>query len=184
VFLGGAAAILVMTGIPLAFNPEVIDQYHFAVAQYPPRFLCPTFGSLLRLEFGEEKLWLNFIAPILGLAWFLFHWRRHRLSWEWKDQINILLFMSLLTASYGVWPFDLVVLLIPVLHVAVMVFQCRNVHMVSFSVTALLGFDILALLFMNVKYTDQYWHLWMTPMVLYCFLRLRGQRDCQLQDIH
>jgi hypothetical protein len=182
VFVGGAAALLVMTVIPLAFNPEVIDQYRFAVSQYPPRFLCPTFGSLLRLGFGEEKLWLNYIPPIFGLAWFLFHWRSHRLSWVWKDQIDILLFMSLLTASYGVWPFDLVVLLIPLLHAAVMVFQSRNVNVATFSLTALLGFDVLALLFMNVKYTDQYWYLWMTPVVLYCFLRVRGQRDCILQN--
>jgi hypothetical protein len=179
---GGFVTLLVMTAIPLAYNPAVIGQYLFAVSQYPPRFLCPTPGSLLRLVFGEDKLWLNLIPAIFGLVWFGFHWRSRRHSWDWKDQVSILFFASLLTATYGVWPFDLVVLLLPVLHAAVTVFLSRNIHAARFGLTALFGFNVLAVLFMNVKYTDQYWNVWMTPMLLYCYWRLRGHGDGQLQS--
>jgi hypothetical protein len=35
----------------------------------------------------------------------------------------------------------------------------------------------MAFFLMNVRYTDQYWHVWMTPMILYCYLSLRRGRQ-------
>lgn len=175
VLLGGGIALALLTVLPLACNPQVIQQYRYAMAHYPPRFLCPTLGSLLRVGFGLDKLWLQFVPMALGLGWFGVHWWRARRNWVWAEQVPVLLLASFLTASYGVWQFDLVVLLVPVIQTAVAVFRSRQARAVGFALTAFLGFDAMALLMMNVKYTDQYWHVWMTPMILYTSWTLRRQ---------
>jgi hypothetical protein len=172
---GGTLALAILTAIPLACNPKVIQQYRYALSAYPPQFLCPTIGALLRLAFGMERLWLQFIPMIFGLGWFALHWLRHRRTWVWADQTPVLLLASFLTASYGVWSFDLVVLLVPLVQTAVGVWCSQRPGMAIFALITLLGFDAMALATMNVRYTDQYWHVWMTPMVLYSYLTLRRQ---------
>ena len=81
--------------------------------------------------------------------------------------------MSFLTASYGAWPFDLVVLLIPLLQGAVWVLRDRTRGTVLFATVAYFGFDLTAYLMKDIRYTDYYWCAWMTPMLFYCYLVLR-----------
>ena len=45
------------------------------------------------------------------------YWRRYRLDWNWRNRLPMVLTLSVLTAAYG-WPFDEVVLLVPVLMIA------------------------------------------------------------------
>ncbi len=173
VLAGGALMLAVLTAIPLACNPQVLRQYQDAMTQSPPRMLSPTPGALLRLAFGLDKLWLQYVPAGFGLLWFAFHWARHRRRWVWGEQVPVLLIASFLTASYGAWQFDLVVLLIPVLQLAAWVSRPERSRDVSFALMAFLGFDAIALFLMDIRYTDQYWHVWMTPMILYCYLSLR-----------
>jgi hypothetical protein len=175
IFTGGALAVVALTAAPLACNPHVWHQYQEAVATRPPEMLSPTIGSLLRLAFGLDKLWLQFLPLKFGLVWVVVHWYRHRDSWYWGEQAPWLLMASFLTASYGAWPFDLVVLLVPVIQVAVGVFRARTAAVTAFALIALLGFDILAVLLLNVRWSEQHWHVWMTPMLLYCYVSLRRQ---------
>jgi hypothetical protein len=170
---GGLFALLALTAVPLACNPHVIEQFRYALGAYPPQFLSPTLGDILRLWFGKDKLWLRSIPVALGLAWFVAHWLRHRRHWSWAEQTPVLLLASFLTSSYGVWQFDLVVLLVPVLRAAAWVAGTRR--SVGFAVTLLAGFNVMALLLMDVRYTDQYLHVWMTPMLLYGSWSLRRE---------
>src|SRR5262249_31119857 len=113
VLAGGALAGLAATALPPARHPPLLGPYWEALAHRPPAvWLSPTCGSLLRLAFGEDCFQLQFVPPLLGLLWFLVHWRRCRRTWDWGEQAPLLLLVSFLTAPYGAWPFDLVVLLV------------------------------------------------------------------------
>jgi hypothetical protein len=52
-----------------------------------------------------------------GLVALFIYWRGYRLDWKWRDRLPMVLTLSLLTAAHG-WPFDEVVLLVPVLMIA------------------------------------------------------------------
>ncbi len=174
VLIGGAVALSVMTVIPLAFNPQVLQQYHRAMTEQPPQMLSPTLGAVLRLAFGTDKLWLQYVPVVAGLAWFVSYGWRHRGHWHWNEQAPILLFASLLTTNYGAWPFDLVILLVPTIQAAVWVTESRAEW--PFALMLLFAFDALALLTMNVHWAEQYWHVWMTPMLLFGYWTLNRQR--------
>jgi hypothetical protein len=175
IIFGGAVALVLLTAIPLACNAHVLDQYREALGRRPPEMLSPTIGSLLRLAFGLDQLWLQYVPLSLGLVWLWVHWRRRRETWQWAEQTPVLLMASFLTASYGAWQFDLVVLLIPVIQASVWISQQRHPGTIGFALTALFGFDALALALMNIRWSEQYWHVWMTPMILCSYLALRKQ---------
>ena len=119
VLAGGVAAGLVLTAIPLFFNAEVLQHYWHTFTQKPPaQYRSPTIGTVLRLAFGEGQFRLQFLAMIPGLLWFAPYWWTHRRDWTWKDQLPLLLTVSVLTTAYGGWPFDLVLLLLPVMQAA------------------------------------------------------------------
>jgi hypothetical protein len=179
VILGGVIALAGLTTLPLVCNLRVLEQYHDALGRRPPEMLSPTLGALLRLAFGLDKLWLQYVPLLLGLAWLVIHWARHRQRWEWAEQTPVLLLASFLTAPYGAWQFDLVVLLIPVLQAAVWVHDRPRIGIIGFALVALVAFDGLALVLMNVHWSEQYWHVWMTPMILYCYMALWRQVKTQ-----
>jgi hypothetical protein len=173
--VGGSVALLALMILPLVANPHVLDQYRYAMTHQPPQMLSPTLGALLRLAFGLEHLWLQFVPQVFGLAWLGIYWLRHRKSWRWAEQTPVLLLTSFLTTSYGAWPFDLVVLLIPVMQAAAWVFANREQGMLGFALLTLGAFDVLALSLMNVHWSHQYWYVWMTPMLIFSYLVLRKQ---------
>ena len=55
------------------------------------------------------------LPGLLALGWY---WNKHSRQWQWRDRLPAVLTLSVLTAAYG-WPFDEVVLLVPVLMIAV-----------------------------------------------------------------
>src|SRR4051812_19620704 len=117
---GGLLAGLAATAVPLASNPLVLDQYRDAMThRTPEQWKSPTIGSLLREVFGEERFDLQFAPTLIGVVWLLmFAWQSRRREWEWPDRMPMLLLVSFVTASYGAWPFDLVILLPAVIQVA------------------------------------------------------------------
>jgi Glycosyltransferase family 87 len=110
--LGGAVVGLACAALPLIFDPHVWQQYADALGNRPPaQWVSPTLGTVLRLVFGEELFRLQFIPMLLGLAWFAWHWRKRSSEWNWTEQFPLLLLVSFVTAPYGAWPFDMVLLL-------------------------------------------------------------------------
>ena len=77
---------------------------------------------------------------IPGLLWFVPYWLTQRRDWKWKEQLPLLLTVSVLTTAYGGWPFDLVLLLLPVLQTATLAAR-RGWNAVS--VSALLLFVLI-----------------------------------------
>ena len=199
---GGVVAGVVMTAIPLLLNPQVLSQYADAMGNRPPSgWMSPTFGTLLRMQFGEERFWLQFVPVAFGLAWFVWHWARHRRTWDWTEQTPLLVLVSFVTAPYGAWPFDMMLLLPAVVWVVLMdrgrparraatadalpntpdapdsgssAGGTPAVHKVA--LFGLLAVN-LACLVMNVAQTGSFYFWWVSPavLVLYAIGTRRGK---------
>ncbi len=78
--------------------------------------------------------------------------------------------VSILTAAYGAWPFDLVLLLVPVMQVAVMVQrERRGVWLWAGATYLAINSMAAAQLACEVEY---FWFIWMTPALLLTYLGL------------
>jgi hypothetical protein len=121
---------------------------------------------LLRLLFGSDRFGLQFLTLVPGLAWFMVEWLLHRADWNWKERLPALLFASLLIAPYGAWPFDLTVLLIPVLRVA----TGYRISGATAGMAAALyvGANVLAAASV-VGRVDFFWWIWLTPALLLAY---------------
>jgi Glycosyltransferase family 87 len=164
---GTAAATLFGAAlIVLPFNSNVVVQYFEATTRYPPLdWATPTLGGVLRMMLGTEHAWLQFLPSIGGCVWFAHYHRQQSSSWSWREQTPLLLLVSVLTASYGAWTFDQVVLL-PAL-VAAIHKADRSASKTRRMVLASLFLAANAIaLFMNLRGVNEIWFFWMTPVWL------------------
>src|SRR6516225_180403 len=171
---GGVLAVIGSVGVALAYNPFVLDQYRYALANPPSVNVTPTIGALLRLALDENQTWLQFVPTILGILWFPFYWIRQRQTWRWEDQAPLLLLVSFLTTAYGAWVFDIVILLLPLLQVAAGVIRDGHRQLVAFALVGYVAIDgaSLAMNLMGATYPA---FIWMTPAILLFYLALRRQ---------
>jgi hypothetical protein len=101
------------TGISMIFNPRILEQYLQVIQGYSPlAWFTPTFGAFLRLAFGLEKFWLQYVPLVIGIIWLLVYWGKRRQTWDWLETLPAILLASILTSPYA-WTYDQVVLLIP-----------------------------------------------------------------------
>jgi hypothetical protein len=184
VVLGGALAGLLALALPLLENLHLLSHYWHALTRRTPTHshLSPLPGTALRLLLDREAFWLQFAPTVPGLLWLAWYWRRHRRSWDWQRQAPALLFASLLTASYGAWPFDLVVLLPAILQVAVQLPAApRRVAALALALHLTVGTLALAQVLREAEY---FWFLWLVPALLLCCAlvrwRVRSEADEKL----
>lgn len=170
--LGGVVAMMAMTATAVAANPQVLSEYRYALANPPSGNVTPTIGALLRLAFGEDRTWLQFIPTAVGLAWFGWHWTLWRADWRWDRQAPVLLLASFLTTAYGAWVFDVVVLLVPLTQGAVWLVGGGGRRAASLALLAFLAFDGAALA-MNLGEASYPAFIWLTPVILGGYLVVR-----------
>jgi hypothetical protein len=178
VLAGGAVAGLVATAIPMLCNPQVLSQYREALTQRPPaQWKSPTLGSMLRESLGEtagyEAFVLQFLPVALGLgflAWYA--WRQRNREWDWTRETPLLLLASFVTASYGAWPYDALILLPAVMHVAAGIARDPTRKAVARGVLAFLAVNGPALA-LNVLGVTSNWFFWIGPLMLGLYLWLR-----------
>jgi hypothetical protein len=177
VLLGSALMGLAMTAMAMVVNPPVVNQFFYAWFNHRPLvYQTPTLGAALRLLFGIERFWLQFVPPLLGVIWFLFYWRKHRRTWQWAEQMPLLLLVSLITTAYG-WVFDQVVVLLAVVQVSVWLFHERRRLITGVTITIYLALNGLGLLARILAVTSEFWFVWMAPALLVIYLAVRGQID-------
>jgi hypothetical protein len=173
ILLGGVAGLLVATIIPMVTNGNVLGQYWEALSQHPPaRFYSPTIGTFLRLLFGPDKFWLQFVPVFFGVVWLGWYWWRHRRDWQWSEQLPVLLLACYFTAPYGAWPFDYVVMLIPLVVIAVRVVAKPRLGIVAYAALSFLSFDLLASWQRTFSYEYHHLSIWMTPMLILMYMTL------------
>lgn len=176
IVLGGAAAGLVCAVLPLTLNSHVWGQYADAMAHRPPsQWVSPTIGSLLRLAFGEHLFGFQFLPVAVGLVWFTWYWRKTGRDWNWGDQLPLLLLVSFVTAPYGAWPFDMVLLLPAVVYLI----AARERESVACQVGGSMLWKVvfaglvavnIGCLVLNVLRFSSLWFLWVSPVVLVLYI--------------
>lgn len=164
----GMAWLATATLIVIAVNPAIISQYINALKTHPPfEYATPTLGAALRFVLGEEKIWLQFLPPLLGIVWFLGYWLRHRKTWRWAEQLPLLVLVSALTSAYG-WTFDQVVLILVLIQLAVSLYEMG----LGWPTVIVLGWYLVievAVLSMHGRYPE-FWFVWLVPSMFGWYL--------------
>ena len=161
--LGVGVGVAVATALALAFNPQVIGQY-LGVLQRSPvaEWATPTLGAVLRLVFGTDRFWLQYVPPLLGLAWLAWYWWQRRASWDWRGEMPLLLTVSLATTAYA-WTYDMVFWVIPlVMAVAGLLRGERRKLWLFLGLYAVID---LAVFWLYTRVND-IWLFWLAPVLL------------------
>ncbi len=102
--------------MPMMLNPNIVYEWISFVWNNPPvQWATPTIGTALRLLFGTEHFWLQFVTPLLailslGLLILKRHIQGHKMIFAIDHYGPLLLLLSLLSAPYA-WEYDYVLLL-------------------------------------------------------------------------
>ena len=184
--IGGLIAGVTATALAVACNPDVLHQYWEAMTQRPPaQWQSPTLGTVLRMIEGESRFGLQFVPGLLGVGWLIWHFcrgpaaqareaadpllARRSQEWRWPEQLPMLLLVSFVTASYGAWPFDLVILLPAVIQVAAKIARHPSRSRVGTGLVCWLVINVPALL-LNVLKVNSFWFIWVAPVMLIAYL--------------
>jgi hypothetical protein len=177
---GAALAILAATTVALWCNPAVLGQYLDLMAHRPPEmYRTPTLGTLLREAWGDGPFWLQYLSLVPGLIWLVPYGLRHCRDWDWGQQLPLLLLVSLLCAPYGAWPFDLVLLLVPLLRVAARVTgRPESAPLQGAAQAGLAAYLIIngAAGVLVARFIHFFWFGWMTPALLLAYLGMEHHR--------
>jgi hypothetical protein len=175
VLAGFVMAITAAALIALVVNPQVFSQYLFAIGNFPPTdWATPTLGGVLRLAFGPDRFWLQFLPSLAGVLWLLALWAGGRAAWDWPAQAPAVVLVSLLTAAYG-WSFDQPAALAAVIPVfATLTMRPWNVY--SFLV---LGSYALVNVLVLVTPNNEIYFFWVAPALLVWYLASRWLCDKQ-----
>lgn len=157
-----------LLSIPLIFNPQVYNQYFDAISaqSFAYEWATPTIGTYLRLMFGGEKHWLQFVPVAAGISWFLFYWFKERKQWEWKQMIPWILFVSLITTFY-VWHWDYMLIFIALIQTAV--WMTNEDISAKFKIAVIILYFILNILAFIQLHFFTYSHYFIWFPVTFCF---------------
>jgi hypothetical protein len=164
--IGIAAGILLPLALAILPNPHMISQYLFAFQNYPPEYWqTATLGTPLRLLFGENLFFIQFLPVIAGLVWFVVFWLRNKKTWHWASTLPWIILVSTATAAYG-WVFDILVVGVAIVQIASkLYFQTWTtkvlIIVVSFWVISFLN------AFLNMP---QHWFWWLASAFLVLYI--------------
>jgi hypothetical protein len=171
VLLGCTMGIVVGSLITVAFNPSVFQQYFEAITTYPTSdWATPTFGAYLRILFGIDKFWLQFIPPLLGLIWLIPYMLNRSYTWSWLRAMPLVLLVSLTTAAYA-WTYDQVILILAILQAFIWFLSDRFDWKVIILLFIYLALNLLDL-FLHRR-LDDFWFVWLAPSLLIWYLIAR-----------
>ena len=167
IMIGLIGSFLICSAVPLLFNASILSQFLESVAKDPPLYwMTPTLGALLRRLFGVEKSWMQFIPSLLGLLWFVVYWIQKRTSWNWQNELPIVLSLSILVSSYG-WSFDLVVLLPVIIFTAIQLRESRQKLRITVGLVLYVLLNGI-LYHMNNQGANEFAFVWVSPVIIVC----------------
>lgn len=81
-------------------NPYMFEQYRSLLNKtHLWDQIYPNLGGILSFFFGRR--WVSFLPLLAGCAWSLYHWITMRGDWSWRNQLPIVLLVSLVTSYYS-----------------------------------------------------------------------------------
>lgn len=108
----------VFSAIAFLLGRHTFQQYRdLTSSPYLQAYASGVLAGVRRLFQGVGTFWMQLIPPVMGLAWFGVYWRRHSKTWSWKENLPLLLTVSVVTSAYG-WLFDQTLLVLPVIALA------------------------------------------------------------------
>jgi hypothetical protein len=171
---GAALGIAAGSLVALLLQPEVFDQYfEFARAQVPDEDLVSTPGAALRLLFGFDRFWIQWVPTALGVGWVMHHCRRRAGSWDWRREMPLLAAVSWLAAPYG-WVYDMVILVPAILDGATRIEMSRDLRLTRRVLAAYLLFGVVVWT-QHLAFGSGVVHAWVGPAVLAAWLWVRAR---------
>lgn len=156
--------------IPLLWKPDVWTQYREATAAQsagthntPNEWMHPTLGYWLRTLHPDRPFALMFLPLAIALPAVAAYWWVRRKEWNWATELPRLVLVSLLTAPYGAWGFDLVLLLVPVVQAAVWVANDRRRYVWLKFGGAFAAINLIVLF--TLRFENSMANPWLTPVV-------------------
>ncbi|MGP8268430.1 MAG: glycosyltransferase 87 family protein [Terracidiphilus sp.] len=106
ILLGGLAAFAAGALLTTSIDPAAWSQYlYYMRTSVVTQEFTPCLGDVLRDSIRPSAEWLAFVPCIVACVWALaWFWPRRR-SWNWLENGNLLMLVSLLVAPFG-WIFD------------------------------------------------------------------------------
>jgi len=109
-------SVVLASLLVIFINPLIFDQYRSLIHDTPIwSTVYPNLGGVLELISGRQ--WASLLPLLAGLVWSLYYWITMRGVWTWRNQLPIVLLMSLLTSYYS-YGYDEVIILPALLQVA------------------------------------------------------------------
>lgn len=173
IILGGLLVGAIMSVPPGLANPDVWRQYldattgpssadHRHVSEWKP----PLIGWWLRQLVPGKPFAVQWLPTALAVPAFIAWWLVNRKeSPRWKERMPWVVGASLLVAPYGVFPYDLVLLLVPVLATAAALARVPNQRLWAIAVALLACVNTAVLVMLTAKLTSEL-YVWVTPVVL------------------
>lgn len=170
VVLAGGLALVLFGLLPMLWNPHVWSQYIEATAAQsagthntPSDWMHPTLGYWLRTLHPDRPMSLMFLPLLAAVPVVVGYWWVRRRGWNWATELPRVVLVSLLTAPYGAWGFDLVLLLVPVVQAAVWVAKDSR-RWVWLTFGGLFAAVNLVALF-TLRFENSMANGWLTPVV-------------------
>ena len=179
VLLSGILMIMFACALPMIFKPDLIGHYIASIMEYPlSQWATPTIGSYLRVIFGTQYFWLQFLPPIIGSLWFMAYWFPRRNDWHWGSEMPMILLVSLVTSPYY-WTYDLIIAIPALIVIAIVIFTHFQ-HRIFIKTEFIIIFSYLVLTILNLilhRYLDEYWFGWFAPALLLLSIIFTFQKE-------
>lgn len=162
----------VVTGIVLPLlisslpNIHLMSQYIYATINYPPKqWQTATLGLPLRLLFGQDLFFLQFVPSFIGVIWLTGFWFTKQSRWNWPAFMPLIIVVSVATAAYG-WAFDVSVIVFAIVQ-TVTIFNFKK--WTTQSITIFTTFWIISLLNAFLS-KPQEWFWWLGSFYLVWYI--------------
>lgn len=174
ILISTAITVLSLILLAMIFNPHIIQQYFGMLQTYRiSDWAVPTIGSYLRFFwFGTQRFWWQFLPVVLGGIWSIYYWYRHHKTWNWLDELPIILLVSMVVSPYS-WTYDLVILIPAIVLAAIWIATDWKRWTTLFLIVIFLGISVLDMV-LHMK-LDDFWFIWVAPALLLWFLLVRWQ---------
>lgn len=106
ILIGASVALAASCAIAWLLDPAVWTDYAQMMRSTGlGKEYIPCLVVALEFLLGPHGAWLPYLAPLLGSAWALGYFWRHRQEWDWEKHGNLLVLVSLVAAPYS-WVYD------------------------------------------------------------------------------
>jgi len=170
VLLGLIFSTALLMTISFIFQPSIFSDYlalmlNDAPAQCGYASISAFFCAISR----EGTRWLRYLPPLIGTIWVGIYYVNNKESWIWKDNISLILIVSLMTAPLT-WMHDQLLFLIPVIEIAILMIGYGHDRRENWLIVFYLIMNIVAFIMIPSGRTRQHYFLWMPVVFLILYL--------------